>query len=131
MLGSYPDGVWSNDGRYRIFSTRSRAQPIAIQDSLTGNTRTFCLPETGARLYSGSFTWSPDNRYVALEAPLPRDETQEGIGQHTMILNIETGEVVDLTTGIYHLIAWAEEPGGYGSGDVVTPTPSPTLTPSP
>ena len=105
-----------------------RAQPISVFDSLTGQTRTYCLPETGARLYSGPFTWSPDNRYLALQAPLPRDEAQEGIGQHTMILNIETGEVVDLTTGIHQLIAWAEERGGYGSGDVITPTPSVTST---
>jgi WD40 repeat protein len=129
-LGGYRGGVWSNDGRYRIFSTDRRDQPIAVQDSLTGDTRTYCLPETGARQYGGPFTWSPDDRYVALQAPLPRDEAQEGVGQHTMILSLETGEVVDLTTGILELISWAEEPGGYGSGDVATPTPSPTMTPA-
>ncbi len=131
ILGDNPGGVWSNNGHYRIYSTRSRAQPIAVQDSLTGHMRTYCLPETGARLYGGPFTWSPDNRYVALQAPLPRDEAQEGVGQHTLILNIETGEVVDLTTGILELIAWAAEPAEYGSGSVVTPTPSPTITLTP
>jgi hypothetical protein len=130
VVGFSPGGVWSNDSRYRVFSIDSRAQPVAVFDSLSGQTRTYCLPETGARLYSGPFTWSPDNRYIALQAPLPRDETQEGIGQHTLILNIETGEVVDLTTGILQLIAWAEEPGRYGSGNVITPTPSPSLTPT-
>ncbi len=131
--GPYWGGVWSNDGRYQAYRTDSRAQPIAVFDSQTGETRTYCLPETGARFYDGPFTWSPDSRYIALQAPLPRDEAQEGIGQHTMILNIETGEVVDLTTGIFQLISWAEEPGGYGTGDVVTPTPSPspTATPAP
>ena len=47
-----------------------------------------------------------------------------------MVLNVETGEVVDLTTGILQLITWGQEPGSYGSGVVVTPTPTPTMTPT-
>jgi hypothetical protein len=114
LLGNLPGGTWSNEGRYRAFATNRRTQPIAVWDSETGLTRTYCIPETGARFYDGSFVWSPDSRYIALRAPLPKDETVEGIGQHVMILNIETGEIVDLTTGAGSLVTWAIEPGGYG-----------------
>ncbi len=131
VIGQTSSGVWSNDGRYRVYSTDSRSQPIAVWDSQTGATTRYCLPETGARLYGGPFTWSPDSQYIALQAPLPKDETTEGVGQHTMILNVATGEVVDLTTGILELINWADEPGSYGDGRVATPTPSPTMTLTP
>ena len=124
LLGPDHGGTWSNDGRYRAFRTDSRAQPIGVWDSWTGASRTFCLPETGARQYQGPFTWSPDNHYIALQAPLPKDEAQEGIGQHTLILDVVNGTVVDLTTGVVQLIVWAQEPGSYGDGRVVTPTPT-------
>ncbi|NJL58119.1 hypothetical protein HC928_25645 [bacterium] len=113
LLDFLPGGTWSTDGRYRAFSTGDHAQPVAVWDSATGLTRTYCLPETGARLYDGAFTWSPDSGYIALRAPLPADESIEGVGQHVMILNIETGEVVDLTTGAGPLVLWAQEPGTY------------------
>lgn len=128
-LPEFENGTWSNDGRYRAFSMNSRSQPIGVWDSVTGETRTYCLPETGARLYQGPFTWSPDNRYLALLAPLPKDETVEGVGSHTLILNLETGEVVDLTTGSIQHLVWAQEPGTYGDGRVTTPTPTPSVTP--
>ncbi|HEX2909049.1 MAG TPA: hypothetical protein VHO69_19405 [Phototrophicaceae bacterium] len=126
-------GQWSNDGRYRAYRTASRAQPVGVWDSQTGFTRTYCLPETGARLYDGPFTWSPDNLYVAVQAPLPKDEAKAGVGQHTLILNVETGDVVDLTTGVVNILIWAQEPGSYGDGRVASPTPtaSPTATATP
>jgi hypothetical protein len=131
FLGYAPQGNWSNDGRYIAYSTESLAQPVGVWDSETGQIKTYCLPETGARSYGGSFVWSPDNRYVAMQVSLPKDESKAGVGQHTLILKVDTGEVVDLTTGITDVIAWAQEPGTYGSGQVVTPTLSVTLTPSP
>jgi WD40 repeat protein len=131
LVGFAPLGEWSNDGRYVAYRSESRAYPIGIWDSQTGDTRTYCLPETGARLYDGQFTWSPDNVYIALSAPLPKDESQEGVGQHTMILNVETGEVVDLTTGIVQILLWSQTPGTYGDGRIVSPTPTVTFTPSP
>ena len=113
LLDYLPSGVWSNDARYRVFNTNRRTQPIAVWDSETGLTRTYCLPETGARFYEGTFTWSPDSRYIALRAPLPADENVEGVGEHTMILDIETGTVVDLTTGALDPVMWARSTGGY------------------
>lgn len=114
LLDFLPGGTWSTDGRYRAFRTNNRAQPVGVWDSTTGLFRTYCLPETGARLYNGDFTWSPDSRYIALRAPLPADEADEGVGQHVMIMDVETGEVVDLTTGFGPLVVWAQEPGTYG-----------------
>lgn len=115
-LGGYQGGKWSNEGRYTAFSTNRRTHPIGIWDSQTGLTRNYCLPETGARFYEGGFTWSPDSRYVALLAPLPKDETVEGVGQHVMVMDIETGEVVDVATGAVSLLVWSRDPGTYGGG---------------
>ncbi len=117
LLGNLTGGTWSNDGRYRAFSTNRRAQPVAVWDSQTGLARTYCIPQTGARLYEGKFTWSPDNHYLALQAPLPEDENEEGVGRHMLILNIETGEIVDLTSGVGDLMVWSQEPGSYGEGN--------------
>ncbi len=131
-LGTAQGGTWSTDGRYRAFAGDSNlAYPIGVWDSHTGKTRRYCLPETGARVYGGTFTWSPDSRYIALQTGLPKDESVEGVGQHTLILDVETGEVVDLTTGVGPLVVWAQEAGTYGDGSVVTPTPTPSLTPAP
>jgi WD40 repeat protein len=102
-------GTASPDRRYRIFSTDSRSQPIGVWDTQTGFLRTYCLPETGARRYEGSFLWSPDSRYVVLQTTLPRDESQEGVGQHTLILDTVTGVVADLTTSVGPLITWTED----------------------
>ncbi len=131
FLGYAPGGDWSNDGRYIAYNTESLSQPIGVWDSVTGQIKTYCLPETGARGYGGSFVWSPDNRYVAMQVSLPKDEAKPGVGQHTLILNVASGEVVDLTTGVAEIVTWAQEPGTYGDGRVVTPTLSVTLTPSP
>lgn len=102
-------GIWSEDGRYRISRTENRAYPIAVWDSQSGLLRQYCIPETGTRLYEGLFLWSPDNRYVALRAPLPKDESDEGVGEHLLILDIETGAIVDVTTGVSSSMFWIAE----------------------
>jgi hypothetical protein len=104
------EGTWSNDGRYRLYATDNRAQPIGWWDSQTGLQRTYCLPETGARLYEGPFVWSPDNRYVALQTLLPEDEMVEGVGRHVLVLDTETGSVTDLTFGGGDLFLWINDP---------------------
>jgi hypothetical protein len=116
-LGQSINGTMSNEGRYVAYSTDRRAQPMAVWDSETGLTRTYCLPETGARFYDGQFVWSPDSNYIALRTFLPKDEDDEDVGQHLMILNIETGEVLDLSTGFGQLVIWARDAGTYGEGN--------------
>ena len=109
QLPAYGSGTWSINGRYRIGRTDNRAYPLQLWDSQTGLVRQYCLPETGARLYEGGFLWSNDHRYVALRAPLPEDEADEGVGQHLLILDIETGAVVDVTTGVSSSMFWIAE----------------------
>lgn len=116
-LGNLYDGTWSDEGRYTAFSTGRRTQQVGVWDSQTGLMRTYCVPETGARIYGGAFNWSPDSRYVALQAKLPKDESKEGVGQHTLILDVETGTITDLTAGIGDLVVWTNEPGSFGSGE--------------
>jgi len=115
-LGNYVGGKWSTEGRYTAYSTGRRTQQVGVYDSQTGLIRTYCLPETGARTYDGSFYWSPDSRYLALQTYLPKDESQEGVGQHTLILDVETGAVVDLSAGLGPITVWMQEPGTYGEG---------------
>jgi hypothetical protein len=117
LLNDLHSGTWSNEGRYVAFSTFRRTQQIGVWDTQTGLTRTYCIPETGARRYEGAFHWSPDSRYVALQAKLPKDESQEGVGQHTLILDIETGAIVDLSAGIGDLVVWTKEPGSFAVGE--------------
>ncbi len=104
-------GEWSPQGRYVAYATNSRTQPLGIWDGETGLFRTYCIPETGARLYDGPILWSPDERYIALQTGLPKDESQEGVGEHILILDIETGSVTDLSYGEGPLYLWAVEPG--------------------
>ena len=62
--------------------------------------------------------------------PLPADENVEGVGQHLLVIKLDTGEVIDLTSGVLDPYVWALDPGGYGDGVRVTPTPSPTPQPT-
>jgi len=114
-LGSMSGGTWSNDGRYRVYSTDNRAYPVGVWDSDTGLVREYCLPETGARLYDGDYYWSPDSRYIALQTGLPADENVEGVGQHVLVLDLETGAVVDLTHGGGDLFLWANDTASGGA----------------
>ena len=117
LLDEFTYGTWSNEGRFVAYHTDSRTQPIAVYDSQTGLTRTYCIPETGARYYEGAFTWSPDSSYVALQAPLPKDENVEGVGRHTLVVDIESGAIIDVTSGIGSLVDWSREFGGYQEGN--------------
>lgn len=112
---SLPDGIWSNDGRYRVDETRNRTQQLQVWDSVTGLMRTYCVPETGLRYYEGDIMWSPDSAYLALRTFLPKDEEVEGVGRHLLILHLETGAVVDVTTGLGPLVNWNKETGTYGN----------------
>ncbi len=116
LLGDLVEGVWSSDGRYTAYSTDQRTQQIGIWDSQTGLKRTYCIPELNGRVYNGNFNWSPDSRYLALQAYFAKDENVEGVGQHTLVLDITTGAVVDVMTGAGDIVVWMKEPGTYGAG---------------
>lgn len=114
LLENLPSGEWSQDGRYAAAPSPRQQRSITVWDSHTGLTRRYCLPETEAAPYQGPIRWSPDSRYLALLTYLPKDRNVEGIGQHLLVLDIETGAVVDLTTGFTTLVDWSREPGTYG-----------------
>ncbi|MBA3868548.1 MAG: WD40 repeat domain-containing protein [Anaerolineae bacterium] len=116
LLGDLIGGVWSTDGRYTAYSTNQRSQHIGVWDSQTGLNRTYCIPELVGRVYNGQFHWSPDSRYLALQAQLAKDENIAGVGQHTLVLDIATGAVVDVMTGAGDIVVWMRNPGSYGTG---------------
>lgn len=125
-----PNGNWSPDGSLLALYTDYGDYPIATWDYRTGTANFYCIPEDGDRGYDGGFWWSPDNKYLAIRLPLPADENVEGVGQHLLVIKLDTGEVVDLTTGVLDPYVWALDPGGYGEGVRVTPTPSPSPQPT-
>ena len=125
-----PYGDWSPDGSLLALYADYGDYPIATWDYRTGTANFYCIPEDGDRGYSGGFWWSPDNKYLAIRMPLPADENVEGVGQHLLVIKLDTGEVVDLSSGVLDPYVWALDPGGYGDGVRVTPTPSPTPQPT-
>lgn len=122
------NGEYSPDGRYiaSFLSRFGRAPSLQVHDVVTGRTRNYCLPQARNDQSSPEgmiVRWSPDARYLAVQVVLEQDDEE-----HLLIVIRETGEVVDLSAGVYQLITWAEDPGGYGEGSVSTPLPSATPT---
>ncbi len=116
LLGDLVAGTWSPEDQYTAYSTNFRTQQIGVWDSQTGLKRTYCIPELDGRVYNGSFHWSPDSRYIALQAQFAKDENIQGVGQHTLVLDITTGAMVDVMTGAGDVVVWMKEPGTYGAG---------------
>jgi Tol biopolymer transport system component len=121
-------GEYSPDGRYIAwFSRASGRLRLHVNDVALGNIQYYCLPQISNDQSSPEgliVRWSPDSRYLAAQAVMARDGEE-----HLLIVNRETGDVVDLSAGVYQLITWAEEPGSYGEGTVSTPLPTATLAP--
>jgi hypothetical protein len=124
VLGEYPGGQWSRDGRYRgdlfslpqeEFEVRLEAgQPIpnfTIWDSETGLIRRYCIPLETFMLTYAPWQWSPDSRYIVLPAgPLNRDEV--AIDHFTLVvLDTETGSVTELPMDTPTIIVWTQEAG--------------------
>lgn len=149
IMGRLPDGQWSRDGRYRVQWTSLNSDEyrqhiemhtlmpkISVWDSETGLTRRFCIPQSGVNSDgSGSFLWSPDNRYLSfrmmlppsgdtwpeLYTPTPQDPTPTPMptktpipletqyqyqNARTIILDTQTGSVTMLTDQIGEPIVW-------------------------
>jgi hypothetical protein len=120
-------GEYSPDGRYRANFVFSAFRPprLTVNDVVVGTERRYCLPQISGDQSSPEgmiVRWSPDSRYLAVQAVMAQDDEE-----HLLIVDRESGEVVDLSAGVYQLITWAEDPGAYGEGAVVTPLPTATL----
>lgn len=124
-------GTWSPDGS-QVASTASNnaGQYLIIWNVAEGIYNTYHIPETDRSSSLSNLMWSPDSRYLAFQTSLPRDRGQN-VGAHTLVVQLSTGEVVDLTTGALPMVAWVREPGTYDEERRVTPTPTATYTPSP
>ena len=113
-------GSWSPDGQY---TASLQDDEMQVYNAATGERRSFCIPGLSGAANGSALFWSPDSRYLAFVANLRRDDEE-----HLLVLDTETGAVVDLVRGIYSLITWGQEPGSYGTGAVASPTPTPTMT---
>jgi WD40 repeat protein len=119
-------GALSPDGTRIAYigGTVERSQMV-IQEVETGTRVTYCLPRITT---ANAPLWSPDGRYLTWIGRLSGDEEE-----HLFVLDSQTGSVIDMVRGIFSLITWGQEPGSYGTGDVVTPAPEadgfPTPTP--
>ncbi|HVU11827.1 MAG TPA: hypothetical protein VHD90_11135, partial [Phototrophicaceae bacterium] len=109
-------GDWSPDGGW---IARWTGQQLQAVNTATGDQRVFCVPVGQFK----KLVWSPDSRYIALQMKLTSDDKQ-----HLLVVDINSGNIVNLTTDIYMLITWGQEPGTYLSGAAQTPTPVPTGT---
>lgn len=106
ILGDYPAGIWSRDGRYkaRWFSLSSEEinarikagqsiPKLSIWDSQTGQTRQYCIPQTDTFASGETMFWSPDNRYLVFRLFLS-DFELTGLGSKSSGI----GEVVATPT---------------------------------
>ncbi len=111
-------GVWSPDGTHMAVMQNTG---LVTYNAETGAEQAYCIPRLASASGSSRLHWSPDSRYVAFVARLIDDQEE-----HLLVLDTQTGAVVDLVRGIFSLIVWGQNPGSYGTGAVVTPTPTST-----
>lgn len=144
-----PGGVWSRDARYRadwitisesaqdeIIANGDLPPKLAIWDSYTGASRSYCLPQTGRDSYEGTqLFWSPDNRYVAFTiflppggdafpqptatpqpytpaptpSPVPIADQYTYSQPYTIILNVESGSATIISNTARAIVLWIED----------------------
>lgn len=121
VLGDLPYGFWSRTGRYRarwftpstdeLAQRRENDLPIpklTMWDSETGEIRQYCVPNTGERLIEAEIVWSYDDRYLAFRINMDGDTVDDFPRERALILDIETGQLIELDRDIARLIIWTE-----------------------
>lgn len=120
VLAVYPSGFWSRDARYRfndfytlpddVEEREEAGLPIPtmkLWDTQTGLTRLYCPPPQWRDMYTVEF--SPDNRYIALLAAQPGDQSEQTRQYNTVyIVDTMTGVVVDMQADMDSLFVWTE-----------------------
>ncbi|MBL8132236.1 MAG: hypothetical protein JNL42_10295, partial [Anaerolineae bacterium] len=115
---------WSRDARYRYgpYYAADRQErldaglpvpTLRLQDVETSQVRLYCPPE---RIWDiDEAAWSPDGRYVALRALQPGDQSEATRQFSTIyVLDLDTGEIIDMQADMNSLLVWTMEEGGYG-----------------
>jgi hypothetical protein len=126
-FGHIPDGIWSPDGRYKVtwyyaseeelqqdIETEQPTPKLSIWDLETGLTRRYCIAQTEREFYSAELLWSPDSRYLVFQILLPEDVNDEVTPRRLLVLDTETGAVVDLGFDVEIPIAWVEDAANAG-----------------
>lgn len=122
IIGTLPPGHWTRDGqsRYRwytpheneVVERRENDQPIPhlrIWDSQTGITHQYCIPNTeNTFLDEIQPIFSPDGRYMAFIIFLDGDVVDDLPRARTLILDLETGKLTELSRDLSRLIVWTE-----------------------
>ncbi|MBN2305224.1 MAG: WD40 repeat domain-containing protein [Anaerolineae bacterium] len=122
FLGEMPGGIWSRDGRYRTewFTLSGEAYQeridaglplpkLRVWDRETGLVRHYCIPGAGDWVYDGApLLWSPDSRYLAFQIPLPEDGEYETVRPRALLLDIQTGSVIELPVDVAGIAGWVE-----------------------
>jgi hypothetical protein len=121
IFGAIPNGLWSPDGHYKVdwyyppsddvqrrVEAKQPIPKITIWDSQTGLTRRYCIPQTELDSLGGDLLWSPDSRYIAFRTYLPNEAGLEVNAPRLLVLDTETGAVVDLGFDVEMPVAWVE-----------------------
>ncbi len=90
---------WSPDGRWLAFSMQGSLWKIRVDDSVA-------YEMASGKEYLSSPEWSPDGRYIAYTAD------DDGKSINIRLLDLETGQSVDVTTGEYVNVDPAWSPDG-------------------
>jgi hypothetical protein len=120
-FGGLPGGEWSPDGRYmvewydpgneeinRLREAELPLPKLSISDFQTGLTRLYYVPQTGYTPLDGRWLWSPDVRYLTFRYTFPDAPNAEVSQPHLLVLDTQTGEVVDLGFDFEFPVAWVE-----------------------
>jgi len=112
-------GLWSPDGQKTVetyiptarevydYGNNQRELPrLIVWDSQAKQRVRYCLPGTDQNQGVSLITWSPDSRYLLVQAALIVPSTYEVNRPTLLILDAETGRVIDLGSDIQSVTAW-------------------------
>lgn len=81
---------------------------LAVWDSMTGVTKTYCFPDSGTWTYGADVQWSPDNRWLVFTDRLRAFENFEVSRPYTVLIDLETGYMTALTFELNGVVGWIE-----------------------
>lgn len=125
---AYYTGMWSPDANKTVqtyvptarelydYERENRQLPRLTVWNRENNTMTrYCLPDTDINQGANILMWSPDSRYLLVQAALKLPETYEVSRPQMLILDTETGRVIDLGADIERVTIWTTLSAGASS----------------